>query len=221
MDSIGYEQEGRIGRVAAVVAAAGFSSRMGQFKPLLPWRRGTVIGAVAEGLAKGGASPVLVVTGHRGDEIGRGLAGGPAEVVFNADYSDGEMLRSYQVGIEALGTSELKILGALLALGDQPHIPVGVVRQIVERARAEPGAIVVPSYKRRRGHPVYLPAWAFCALLTLEAGQTLRDLMGEYHDAIVYETVDSDCVRRDMDVPAEYEALRSEFEWPDPETSGV
>ncbi len=221
MDAIGDEREDLIEGVAAVVAAAGFSSRMGKFKPLLPWRRGTVIGAVAEGLAGGGASPVLVVTGHRGDEIADSLAGGPAEVVFNPDYPGGEMLRSYQVGIEALGRLELKVLGALLALGDQPHIPFGVVRQIVERARAEPGAIVVPSFLRRRGHPVFLPAWAFSELLALEAGQTLRDLMGEFHDAIVYETVDSDCVRRDMDVPAEYEALRSEFEWPDLETSGV
>lgn len=215
MDAIGDEQECRIGRVAAVVAAAGFSSRMGQFKPLLPWRRGTVIEAVTEGLAAGGASPVLVVTGHRGDEIARNLADGLVEIVFNPDYSGGEMLRSYQVGVEALGKSGLPVLGALLALGDQPHIPVGVVRQIVDRARGEPGAIVIPSYMRRRGHPVYLPAWAFPELLALEAGQTLRDLMGEFHDATVYETVDSDCVRRDMDVPAEYEALRSEFEWLD------
>ena len=42
--------------VAAVVAAAGFSSRMGRFKPLLPWRGGTVIESVVAGLVAGGAS---------------------------------------------------------------------------------------------------------------------------------------------------------------------
>lgn len=158
---------------------------------------------------------MLVVTGHRGAEIAACLAGGPAEVVFNPNYCDGEMLRSYQEGIEALLKRDLPVLGALLALGDQPHIPFEVVRQIVERARAEQRAIVIPSYLGRRGHPVFLPAWTFPALLDLEAGQTLRDLMGKLDDAIVYETVDSECVRRDMDVPSDYESLRTEFEWAD------
>ena len=188
---------------------------MGRFKPLLPGRKGTVIGSAAEFLARGGACPVLVVTGHRGEEIAASLAGGPAEVVFNPDYVNGEMLRSYQMGIENLRKRDVSVLGTLLALGDQPHIPVQVVRQIVVRARAEQKAIVIPSYLGRRGHPVFLPAWTFPALLELEAGQTLRDLMGELDDAIVYETVDSDCVRRDMDVLSEYESLRAEFEWSD------
>ena len=186
---------------------------MGRFKPLLPWRRGTVIEAVASGLAVGGASPVYVVTGHRGAEIEEQLAAGTAEAVFNPDYQNNEMLRSYQVGIEAIRRGGRQVQGALLALGDQPHIPQGVIRQIIDRTRAVPEAVVVPSYMRRRGHPVYLPQWSFSQLLGLESGQSLRDLLEVLGEEIVYEVVDSDCVRRDMDVPAEYESLRAEFEW--------
>ena len=199
--------------VAAVVAAAGFSSRMGRFKPLLPWRCRTVIEAVAATLAEGGASPILVVTGHRGAEIAEQLIGGPAEAVFNSDYGLNEMLRSYQVGVESLCQNSVPVQGALLALGDQPHIPAGVIRQIIGRALVEPDSVVVPSYMKRRGHPVYLPRWAFSNLLGLSRGQSLRTLLHSLKDRIGYETVDSDCVRRDMDVPAEYESLRAEFEW--------
>ncbi len=198
--------------VAAVVAAAGFSRRMGRFKPLLPWRNGTVIEAVAAGLIAGGASPVQVVTGHRGAEIALRLEGGPVKVVFNPDYGRNEMLRSYQVGIGALRESCLPMQGALLALGDQPHIPAEVIRQIVERARSEPDAVVVPSHNRRRGHPVYIPEWSFAELMGLATGQTLRDLLSDLSGEIVYVDVDSDCVRRDMDLPAEYESLRAEYE---------
>ena len=198
--------------VAAVVAVAGFSRRMGRFKPLLPWRKGTVIEAVAAALVAGGASPVQVVTGHRGAEIAQFLEGGPTKVVFNPDYGRNEMLRSYQIGLGALREACLPIQGALLALGDQPHIPAAVIRQIVERARAEPDAVVIPSHNRRRGHPVYLPEWSFFELLKLEPGQTLRDMLSDYSDEIVYVEVDSDCVRKDMDVPAQYESLRSEYE---------
>ncbi len=198
--------------VAAVIAAAGFSRRMGRFKPLLPWRNGTVIEAVAAGLIAGGASPVQVVTGHRGAEIAQCLAGGPARVVVNPDYGRNEMLRSYQVGIGALREACLPMQGALLALGDQPHIPAEVIRKIVERARSEPDAVVIPSHNRRRGHPVYIPEWSFAELMGLAPGQTLRDMLSGYNDEIVYVEVDSDCVRKDMDVPAEYESLREEYE---------
>lgn len=198
--------------VAAVVAAAGFSSRMGRFKPLLPWRRGTVIESVVAGLVAGGASPVLVVTGHRGDEIAQRLAGGPAKVVFNPDYRHNEMIRSYQVGIEGLEKACLPVQGVLLALADQPHIQAEVIRQVIEKARATPEAVVIPSHMRRRGHPVYLPLWSFSKLLNLGKGQTLRDLLNTFSSEIVYETVGSDSVRRDMDVPAEYESLRAEYE---------
>ena len=204
-----------VGCVAAVVAAAGFSSRMGRFKPLLPWRHGTVIESVASALSGGGASPVYVVTGHRAEAIAEQLKGGPAKTVFNADYHKDEMVRSYQVGIEAVCGEGRPVLGALLALGDQPHMQEGVIRQVIGRARAEVEAVVVPSYKRRRGHPVYLPRWAFGELLGLTRGQSLRDLLDTLDEKIVYETVDSDCVRRDMDIPAEYESLRADFEWVD------
>lgn len=199
--------------MAAVVAAAGFSSRMGRFKPLLPWRDGTVIGAVVAALEGGGAFPVYVVTGHRAEAIAEQLKGGVAETVLNVDYVNGEMLRSYQVGIEAMCGNDGQVGGALLALGDQPHIRTGVIGQIIGRARREPEAVVVPSYMRRRGHPVYLPRWAFAELLGLTSGQSLRDLLEEVEEEIVYEMVESDCIRRDMDLPAEYEALRAEYEW--------
>lgn len=202
-------------RIAAVVAAAGFSSRMGRFKPLLPWRRGSVIEAVVAGLTGGGAAPVYVVTGHRGSEIAERLTAGAAVAVPNPDYRKNEMLRSYQVGIEALCRDAGPVQGALLALGDQPHIPAAVVRQIIDKARAVPAAVVVPSYMRRRGHPVYLPQRQFSRLLRLESGRSLRDLLAALEEEIVYEAVESDCIRRDMDVPAEYESLRAEFEWPE------
>ena len=208
-----YRPPETVGRIAAVVAAAGFSSRMGRFKPLLPWRNGTVIEAVAAGLAAGGASPVNVVTGHRGEEIAERLTPGDAVAISNPDYRKNEMLRSYQVGIDALLRDGRPVQGALLALGDQPHIPAGVIRQIIDRALAVPEAVVVPSFMRRRGHPVYLPWRFFPNLVNLESGRSLRDLLEEFDEEIVYEVVESDCVRRDMDVPAEYEFLRSEYEW--------
>ncbi len=198
--------------VAAVVAAAGFSRRMGRFKPLLPWDSRTVIESVVDALARGGATPVLVITGHRAAEVADHLAAGPAWVVPNPDYARHEMLRSYQVGIQALLDGQASASGALLALGDQPHMPASVIHQIIVEAQTKPAAVVIPSHNRRRGHPVYLPRWLWPALLTLGKEQSLRDLLNRYSEEIVYVALDTDSIRRDMDVPAEYDALREEFE---------
>ena len=198
--------------VAAVVAAAGFSRRMGRFKPLLPWGRSTVIESAAAALARGGASPALVVTGHRGAEIAARLEAGAAVAVFNADYARNSMLRSYQVGIEALQARHPSALGALLALGDQPHLPAWVIRRIVERARREPEAVVAPSHAGRRGHPIYLPRRLFAETLRLQEGQTLRDLLQRREREIVYAAVESDCIRRDIDHPSDYEELRAQYD---------
>ena len=198
--------------VAAVVAAAGFSRRMGRFKPLLPWGRSTVIEAAADAMIGGGASSVLVVVGHRGAEIAERLAGVTAGVVFNPDYARNEMLHSFQVGVEALLGENRPLGGSLLALGDQPHIPVAVVRRIIGCAAENVDSIVVPSHNRRRGHPVFLPRRLFADLLRMKEGQSLRDLLNGHAEEIVYVNVKGDSVRRDMDLPAEYEALRAEFE---------
>ncbi len=198
--------------VAAVIAAAGFSRRMGRFKPLLPWGASTVVESAADALVGGGAAPLLVVVGHRGADIADRFSDKKACVVYNPDFAANEMLRSYQVGIETLLDGHPPVHGALLALGDQPHIPACVIRHIISSARGAPDAVVIPSHNRRRGHPVYLPRRLFPKLISLEEGQTLRDLLNQHIDEIVYVNVDSDSVRRDMDVPAEYDALRAKFE---------
>lgn len=88
--------------IAAVVAAAGYSRRMGDFKQLLPWGAGTVIGAVVANLQAAGADPLICVVGHRGDEVAAALSESPACIIRNPDYDRAEMLRSYQVGVRAL-----------------------------------------------------------------------------------------------------------------------
>lgn len=196
--------------IAAVVAAAGFSRRMGQFKQLLPWGESTIIRSVVENLHAAGADPVLCVTGHRAAEVAAALKDSPARIVYNPDYASAEMLTSYQAGIRALDPARL--LGSLLALADQPHLPAAIIRQVVEQARQTPERIVIPSHAMRRGHPIYLPARLWGDLLALPAQATLRDLLRGDTARIVYVDVESDAIRRDMDEWTEYVKLREAFE---------
>ena len=88
------------GQAAAIVLAAGESRRMGSLKPLLPYGSGTVIQAVVRSLKASPVQPVLVVLGHRSEEIAAHLAGKGVEIVLNPRYPEG-MLTSVQAGIAA------------------------------------------------------------------------------------------------------------------------
>ena len=189
-------------RIGAVIAAAGLSRRMGSPKQLLPWGNSTVIASVVEHLHEAGAAPILVVTGHRHDEVAAAISNTTAQPIYNADYANAEMLSSYQVGLRTLATEDCA--GVLLALGDQPHIPVRTLRQLVKQAQTTPDVIVIPSFAMRRGHPFYMPRGLWPELSALRENETLRTLVTRHHAQIRYVTVDSDAILHDMDTPADF-----------------
>jgi molybdenum cofactor cytidylyltransferase len=200
----------QVAQIAAVVAAAGRSTRMGEPKQLLPWGERTVLGAVAHNLAEAGASPVLCVVGHRAGEMASALGDAPAILLNNPDYLQGEMLSSYQTGVRYLLSERLPALGALLALGDQPHVPIDVIRQVLDQARSSPEEIVIPSYELRRGHPFYLPKRLWPELLSLGHEETLRTLLQRHQSTITYVNVSTPAILRDIDTPADYQALSAQ-----------
>lgn len=193
--------------VAAVIAAAGRSRRMGEPKQLLPWGKSTVIATVVTNLIAAGADPILCVTGHRHEEIASVLTATAAELHYNEAYATTDMLCSYQTGLAAL--MERNVTGAILALGDQPHIPIAVLSSIVEQAMVTPEQIVIPSFNMRRGHPFYVPRRLWQEIIALSQNETLRTVMNRHNTAIIYVNVDNDAILRDMDTPEAYSELRA------------
>ncbi len=205
------EQSAPVPSIAAVIAAAGRSTRMGAPKQLLPWQATTVLGAVIEHLRQAGAGPLVVVVGHEAAAVRAALADAPVQIVANPDYSTGEMLSSHQAGLRRLLSQAHEgdeLSGALLALGDQPHIPADVIRQVIEQARRTPDALVIPSYAMRRGHPLYLPARLWQEALALDATHSLRTLLTRHEASIRYVEVDTPAILRDIDTPQDYAALK-------------
>ena len=83
---------------SAVVAAAGLSSRMKAFKPLLPLADGTVIGAVITTLKRAGVDDIVVVTGYKADEMAVHLEKHEVRIVENKLYAESEMFDSIKLG---------------------------------------------------------------------------------------------------------------------------
>ncbi len=189
----------------AIVLAAGLATRMKTSKLTLPWGETTVIGRVVEMLRAGGADDVIVVTGGWREAVEAALQGTGARTVFNPRYADGEMAHSLQAGMRALPPGAAAFL---LALGDQPQIRDGTVRRVIAAFRETGNPLVVPSFRKRRGHPwlAARPLWP--ELAALEPPRTLRDFLNAHADEICYVEVSGDDILQDLDTPEDYRRMR-------------
>jgi molybdenum cofactor cytidylyltransferase len=192
--------------VGAIILAAGQSKRMEQNKMLLPFAGSTVIQTIVSEVAATSARDVVVVTGYESEKIAAVLQGYLARCVFNPDYAQSEMIVSIQVGLRTINDH---LQAALIVLGDQPRIRHDMVHRII--AACEPGALIVPSYQRQRGHPILIDRALWSDILTLPPTSTLRDFIRSHEDRIRYIEVDSDSVLRDMDTPEDYQELIHEI----------
>ncbi|MBN2471170.1 MAG: putative selenium-dependent hydroxylase accessory protein YqeC [Anaerolineae bacterium] len=189
--------------VAAIVLAAGMSSRMGKLKVLLPWGKQTVLDAIIRQLHIARLSEIVVVTGRESDRVASHAAQYAAHVVHNADYASGEMLSSLQAGLRALDS---RVSAALVALGDQPQIQSYVVARMLDAYARQGSKLVIPSFQMRRGHPVLFDRSLWQPLLELPADGMPRDVVNAYQDQIVYVNVNTDSIIRDIDTLEDYRA---------------
>ena len=140
--------------VAAIVLAAGRGTRFGREPKLLARLGGKpLVRRVVEAAVGSIADPVIVVTGHRADDIEASLQRLPIHIIRNASFAEG-LSTSLKAGFVAL-PEEVK--AAVILLGDMPLIDVGLIDTLVNRWRetGQPAALV-PTLNGKRGNPVVL-----------------------------------------------------------------
>ena len=154
-------------RVAAIVLAAGTSSRMGDFKQLLPFGSKTIVETTVERALASSADEVVVVVGHRADEVAAAVARPGVGVVRNDAYLDG-MSSSIKAGVRAAGDG---VDAVMICLGDQPHVPVAVYDAVLDAYRASGAPVVVPTIAGDTGHPVVFDLTLRDEMLAVDASQ--------------------------------------------------
>lgn len=198
-------------RVAALILAAGVSSRFGANKLLLPFGQSSVARATALNALGSRARPVVVITGHEQPAMLRALDGLPVSFVHNPEYQTGEMLSSIKAGLSWLSQSDTPPDAALIALADQPLIPPPVFDCLMLAFERGCGTIIAPrvGHDGRRGHPVLIARRLWPDVLALPAGANARDLLAARPEAVTHLIVNTDAVLRDVDTPQAYqEAVR-------------
>ena len=192
-------------RVAAIVLAAGRSTRMGEANKLTADIGGNaMVRRVAETVLASRARPVLVVTGHMMAEVAGALDGLDLGLVANPDHATG-LASSLKAGLRALPKS---CAGVLVVLGDMPRIaPEHLDKLIAAFEAAQRAAVVVPVHKGRQGNPVLWPAKHFPALLRLEGDAGAKRLLGANAADVREVDLGTDAIFVDVDTP---EALARE-----------
>jgi len=189
--------------IAAVVLAAGRSTRMGGPNKLLAeiGGRSLVRIAVEQALASR-AKPVIVVTGHERERVEAALKGLPVQFVHNPDFAVG-LGGSVRTGIAAVPAAAD---GAIVCLGDMPQVDAALIDRLIAGFAPEQGALaVVPTIEGQRGNPVLWSRRFFPDLMAIEGDVGARNLINRYGEAVVEVPVTGKGALVDVDTP---EALR-------------
>ncbi len=169
--------------LVAVILSAGASSRMGRPKALLPYREGTFLEHLIEVTRHPRIGVTRVVLGAGADTIRTAAKLDPSMVVLNPDWEQGQ-LSSICAALRSLEGIESD--GIILCPVDHPLVSARLVSELVERFYQEKKAIVVPTYKNRRGHPAIFSSALYTELLAAPASMGARAVVWA-HSADVLE----------------------------------
>ena len=211
-------------RLAAVVLAAGASSRMGgPNKLLLPLGNGpvlprsgwpgepwTVLDGVLEAAAAGLFAEVVVVTGRDAESVarlsGRHAGRVPLRTVYNAAWAGG-MGGSIAAGVAA---ADARADGYAVFVGDAPFVRLATLARLRDAFAALPGlpaqdaAVVAPRFEGRRGHPVLFSAALRAELLALDGDAGARRVVERHAGSLRCVDTDDAGVVLDLDTPDAY-----------------
>ncbi|MFP5503565.1 MAG: NTP transferase domain-containing protein [Candidatus Sericytochromatia bacterium] len=162
--------------IAAVVTAAGLSTRMGRPKALLDWHGRPLVAHQVAALAR--LRQVVVVLGHEAEAIGRAVPASPGvRLVLNPAYESGRV-SSLVAGFQAI---EAPVEAVLVVGVDQPLAPGLVAALLAGWDGRSP--VAAPTYEGRRGHPVLFRGDLLAELLAIrEETQGLRAVTARHRE---------------------------------------
>lgn len=192
-------------RVAALLLAAGSSTRMGDANKLLaPVRGRSMVTWAADGILASKASPLIVVTGHEGERVQGVLEDFPATFVHNPDYREG-LSSSLRTGLAAL---PVDIDAVVVCLGDMPEIQSEHIDQLIAAFDPVEGRrICVPVHGRKRGNPVLWSINYVPEMLEISGDVGAKSLLEDHADAVFEVTIDDDGILFDVDTPDRLQEL--------------
>lgn len=179
-----------------VMPAAGLSSRMGNWKMMLPYQQHTILDESIENALQF-CSRVILVVGYRGKELlERYQEKQNVKVVVNTNYKQG-MFSSIQQGVRHVESEHF-----FICHGDMPC----VYPEIYQKVWLARGLFTVfPGTKDKPGHPVLLPAFIKEDIRQANIEEKMKRLI--YRHNVVHLGLEISEIHLDVDTPEAYKKL--------------
>ncbi|HEX2155284.1 MAG TPA: nucleotidyltransferase family protein [Acidimicrobiia bacterium] len=191
--------------IAALVLAAGGSSRLGRPKQLEEWGSNSLLGHVVDQTRRYPVDEVWVVLGAGIEQVLEKVDLADCGVIENPEWEEG-ISSSLRVGLDALiQTSRAE--AALIIIGDQPNVDRRVVEEIVATFARSPLPVVIPKYRYTWGNPVMVDRSLWPRLMSLEGDEGAQRLF-KAHPEWVEEVWTEQLPPRDVDTNADVHELR-------------
>jgi molybdenum cofactor cytidylyltransferase len=189
-------------RVAGLILAAGKSERMGSPKPLLQIRGKSFLEHIVAQAQRSNLSELRIVLGHQADKVLRTLPQLQSEVIINPDYDQGQ-LSSLIKGLQAVEKSSVE--GVMLFLVDHPFVTCELINSLLQQFSRQPLPIVIPTFHRRRGHPMIFGRQLFSELVKAPLDQGAAVVVRSHQPEILHVEIEDEGILIDIDTPKAYQ----------------
>jgi len=185
--------------IAAIVLAAGVSSRMGRPKQTLPLSGVPMLERVLEIFRKSNVGRVVVVLGANEDEVRKHVKFADELVVINPKFAEG-MSSSLRFGLKHVGT---EVDAVIIALGDQPFVLPTTIDKMVETYKQSGARIVIPTYQGARGNPVLFDKSVFPRIARIRGDMGAKTVVQKNAADVLEVEVPDRGVLVDIDTPSD------------------
>lgn len=190
-------------QIAVLIIAAGYSSRMHDFKPLLPFGQTSAVKRLIQTYQAHGIEHIYVVVGHRQEEIKAVLKDDDVSIVYNENYDKG-MFSSIQKGLRAIDET---LSAFYMQPVDIPLIKVQSLERLYEAYERERKGVIYPTFLGRKGHPPLIDMKYKEHILASNGEGGLKKVLEAFGNDALHVNVTEQSVLMDMDTPEDYQNL--------------
>ena len=200
-----YQRRAKQMKTGAIITAAGTSSRMGDFKPLMPYEGTTILQVIIRKLRECGVTEIVIVGGYRFDEVAEIARTENVDAVFNDGYQTNHMFDSICMGMRSIYAKADRVFFWPV---DVPGVRIKTVKKLLKDADNSDVSAIVPYYNNEPGHPMLIMKKAFDVILSHDGTRGLRGAVEKF-DLAVRANTDDPFTVLDTDTQEEYRKLLS------------
>lgn len=196
-------------QITCIIPAAGLSSRMGDFKPLMDLNGIPMIERTVNSMLSAGVSKCIIVLGYRGEEIEALLKNNTnIEFIYNKKYNETDMLYSIKLGIKYLINSVSSISGSLILPADMPMVSSYTISHLIDHFLNNSFDVVFPTYNFKKKHPPIISKNCFKYIVDFNQDGGLKQALKKFENNTNYLEINDVGCCLDADTKLEFSNLK-------------